>query len=75
MTEKIKYCGITKRGVCGDTIDPILPNIEQAPIRECRKGVGKISLVIIYTIVNAAVAPNFPAKYTASCPHSESVKM
>lgn len=63
---------ITKSGVCGDTIEPILPNIEQVPIKECRRGVGKISLVMMYTIVKAAVAPNFPAKYTANCPHSES---
>lgn len=53
-------------------MDPNRPNIEQVPIKECLKGVGNISLVIMYTIVKAAVAPNFPAKYTQSCPHADS---
>lgn len=36
---------LTKRGVCGETIDPILPKVEQVPINECLILVGNISLV------------------------------
>lgn len=43
----VHSCGsrLTKRGVCGDNIDPMRPVMLQIPRRECLKFVGNSSAV------------------------------
>lgn len=61
------YIGIlTNNGVCGATIEPILPNMEHMASRECRISVGNISAVYIYSITNEMVMENFPIRYRST---------
>lgn len=54
----------TNKGVCGATIEPILPNMEHMPSNECRISVGNISAVYMYSMTNETVMENFPIRYT-----------
>jgi hypothetical protein len=65
MNPKVHLRGdvlLTSKGVWGARMEPICPNMTQAPSKECRSCVGNSSALYTYITVYEMVMANFPAK-------------